>query len=331
MGDTVLVTGGAGYIGSHVCKALRKRKIPFVVVDNLSTGYRESLKADDVFYRLDLQDTNALTSVFEKHSFDVVMHFAASIRVEESCAKPLQYYDNNTVGTLRLLEMCQFYSIRNFVLSSTAAVYGNVDSNTPLPEDSRLAPENPYGRSKWMDELILRDLCAADKNFKTIVLRYFNVAGADPDLEIGQRGKESTHLIKVACEVATGKRTGMEVFGTDYPTPDGTCIRDYIHVADLASAHVDAVEKIRNNAHGFNVYNCGYGKGYSVKQVLAEIENANSQPLQYSFSGRRAGDVAQLTADSTRIRQELGWKPQYDRLEFICKSALEWEKKIQSS
>lgn len=324
---TVLVTGGAGYIGSHVVRQLGEAGYDVVVYDNLSTGHAWAVLHGELVVG-DLADTARLEQLLEQHNFDAVLHFAASIVVPESVTDPLKYYTNNTRNTLELIAACVRCGICRFVFSSTAAVYG-IAETIPVPETAPLAPINPYGASKMMSERILQDTAAAtDLRFAS--LRYFNVAGADPQARIGQATPEATHLIKVACEAAVGKRDKITIFGTDYDTPDGTCIRDYIDVEDLARAHLDALDYLGQGGES-TILNCGYGRGYSVRDVLAAVEAAHGQSLPIETGQRRPGDPAELVADAQRIREVLAWQPQHNNLHHTVKAALEWERKLIAS
>ena len=328
MKKKILVTGGCGYIGSHVTRQLTESGFEVVVLDNLSTGFEAALVHGERLVRADINDEAALRALFGANSFSAVMHFAASIVVPESVARPLLYYENNTMGTLKLLKACVDHGIDRFVFSSTAAVYG--DSNVgQMTEATPVAPTNPYSQSKLFDEWILADVSKAHK-LRYVVLRYFNVAGADPEIRMGQRSPSATHLIKVACEALVGKRSGVTVYGEDYPTPDGTGIRDYIHVEDLASAHLDALSYLDGGGQSATL-NCGYGHGYSVLEVLNEIQRVSLRKLVISHGPRRPGDVPRLVADTSRLRKELGWAPKYDSLAKICSSALAWEEKMAAS
>jgi UDP-glucose 4-epimerase len=318
----LLITGGAGYIGSHVVKALGSLEHDLTIYDNLSTGHREAVTFGELIVG-DLGDTEKLNKLFATKKFDAVLHFAGSIVVPESVSNPLKYYQNNTLNSLGLLKLCEKHNVLKFIFSSTAAVYG-MPKDGVCDEETELAPINPYGESKLMTERMLRDLAAAS-NFKYVALRYFNVSGADPDGKIGQSFPEATHLIKVACETACGKRDSIQVFGTDYPTPDGTCVRDYIHVTDLADAHVKALEYLEKGGQS-QVLNCGYGHGFSVKEVLERVKTVSGVNFKIVNSPRRPGDPAGLTAKVSKIHSTIGWKPRYDDLDFIVKTAFAWEK-----
>jgi UDP-glucose 4-epimerase len=318
----VLVTGGAGYIGSHVVRQLGEAGHEVVIFDNLSTGYRWAVTCGELVEG-DLADEAAIEQVFASHNFEAVLHFAANIVVPESVENPLKYYSNNTRNTLNLLKAVDRHQIPHMVFSSTAAVYG-MPEQTVLTEDLPLAPINPYGASKMMSERMIMDLAAAS-SLKYVVLRYFNVAGANPQGLLGQATPEATHLIKVACECGTGKRDGMSIFGTDYDTRDGTCIRDYIHVEDLARAHVMALDYMAKGGES-RVLNCGYGRGFTVREVIDMVKEQSGQEFSVTETGRRAGDPAALMADNTRIREVLGWQPEFDDLATIVSTALAWEK-----
>ena len=324
----ILVTGGAGYIGSHVVKQLGEQTDhKITVLDNLVTGFRESILYGS-FVDVDLSDFERVEEVFSQGNFDAVIHFAASLIVPESVEQPLKYYMNNTANTANVIRNCVKYGVDNFIFSSTAAVYGEPSMDEiPVDEASQTAPINPYGTSKLMSEWVLRDSAYAYEGFNYIALRYFNVAGASLDGRIGQSTKNATHLIKVAAETALGKRDKMYVFGEDYPTPDGTCIRDYIHVEDLAAAHLRALEYLQERRKS-NVFNCGYGHGFSVKEVLDTMKRVSGVDFAVEIAPRREGDPAALISDNRKIREEMGWTPKYDDLALICKTALEWEKKL---
>ena len=318
----ILVTGGAGYIGSHVVKQLGEKGFDILVVDNLSTGHKEAVLYGRLQV-LDLSDKQRLRDVIKDFKPDAVIHFAASIEVAESVKKPLKYYQNNTANTLNLLEILHEEGINRFIFSSTAAVYGEPD-NIPVRETDPLKPINPYGRSKAFVEKILKDLSEADNSFRYVSLRYFNVAGADPEGKIGQSYRNPTHLITRALKVAKGEFEKLQIYGTDYPTPDGTAVRDYIHVCDLAYAHILALDYLMEDGES-DVFNCGYGHGYSVKQVVETAKKVTGIDFPVEETGRREGDPAVLVADSSKIKQKLGWKPKFDDLEYIIKTAWNWE------
>ena len=321
---TILVTGGAGYIGSHVGRQLGERGEKLVTLDNLSTGYRGAVLHGE-FVAGDTGDAELVTNLLKTHSVDTVMHFAAHISVPESVEKPLKYYRNNTANTRTLLECCIAAGVKHFVFSSTAAVYG-IPASGVATEDTPTEPINPYGRSKLMSEAMLRDVAAVTP-LRYVALRYFNVAGADPGGRIGQSTPEATHLIKVACEHVVGRRKQIAIFGTDYDTPDGTCVRDYIHVEDLASAHLQALDYLRGGGASATL-NCGYGQGFSVRDVLDEVARVSGSKLSITESGRRAGDPPQLIAAAGQIRKTLGWTPRHQDLAGIVATALAWEKRL---
>jgi UDP-glucose 4-epimerase len=320
--DAVLITGGAGYIGSHTVLACREIPRPVVVLDNLSKGSRDLVPADVPFYEGDAGDPKLLGDIFGNHRIGAVIHFAGDIVVPESVAAPLSYYLSNTCKTRSLLQACVDHGIEQFVFSSTAAVYGQPEA-IPVKESAPTRPANPYGTSKLMVEWMLRDVARAH-DLRYVVLRYFNVAGADPLGRTGQASPDATHLIKVACEAAAGKRGQIQIFGTDYDTPDGTCIRDFIHVSDLARAHVNALDYLRHHPES-QTLNCGYGRGYSVREVLDGVGRIAGRPLPICIAPRRAGDVAALIADASRLRNVFDWVPQHDDLDFILRTALNWE------
>ena len=323
--DTVLVTGGAGYIGSHVVLQLRARGEQVVVLDNLTTGFRQSV-GDTPLVVGNVGDRELLTSTLSEHQVGTVMHFAANTVVPESVRDPLKYYGNNTSATRNLLEACTQSRVRRFVFSSTAAVYGMPEGGVAR-EDMPLAPINPYGTSKLMSEWIMRDL-AAVSDFRYVSLRYFNVAGSDPQCRIGQATAKATLLIKVACEAIVGKRSHVSIYGTDYATPDGTGIRDYIHVDDLAAAHLNALDYLRAGGAA-RVLNCGYGHGYSVREVLASVQRVAGRALMIKEEPRREGDPDSLVARADLVRSVLGWTPKLDDLDGIVRTALRWEEKLQ--
>lgn len=322
--EKILVTGGCGYIGSHVCAQLSREGFDVLVLDNLSTGYPDALLHDETLIRGDFGDRNLLHSLFSKYSIKNIFHFAASIIVDESVKQPLHYYENNSIKFFNLIEEAQKANVKRFILSSTAAVYGVKSEKRPLHEGDILAPINPYGRSKLFDEWILEDVCKIS-DMKYVTLRYFNVAGSGENIRLGQRGK-GTHLIKVVCETALKKRNELNVFGTDYDTQDGTCIRDYIHVEDLASAHLEALNYLLKGGESITL-NCGYKKGYSVREVIKSFENLTHTKLPIAESARRSGDVPFLVADNSLIKKTFNWKYKFDDLPTIIASAWAWEQK----
>jgi UDP-glucose 4-epimerase len=318
----ILVTGGAGYIGSHTVKKLGEAGYEIVIYDNLSTGSAEAVLYGELI-KGDLNDPEYLAQVFAQYQFKAVLHFAASISVPESVENPLAYYHNNTCNVINLLRCCQKFDVNQFVFSSTAAVYGEI-KEYPVQETSPTLPINPYGQSKLMSEQIIRDYAQAS-DLKYVILRYFNVAGADSSGKIGQMGKKAAHLIKIGCDAALGIRPSASIFGTDYPTPDGTGIRDYIHVEDLAAAHVDALAYLERESSN-QILNCGYGTGYSVQEVLAKIREISGVDFPVIETSRRPGDPACVVASVDKIRQVLGWQPQHNCLDKIVSSTLAWEK-----
>jgi UDP-glucose 4-epimerase len=322
MPKKILVTGGAGYIGSHVVKQLGEAGYDIVVYDNLSTGNKRAILYGELV-QADLEDLKTLDETFAKHKFDGVMHFAGSIVVPESVEKPLMYYSNNTVNSLEVIKMCTKHNVPNFIFSSTAAVYGMLEEGEAT-EETQTSPINPYGQSKLMTEHMLSDTSAAFENFNYIALRYFNVCGADPDGKIGQAFPGATHLIKVNCEAAAGKRDKTYIFGTDFDTPDGTGVRDYIHIADLAKAHIKSIEYLFENKKSL-VMNCGYGHGFSVREVVDAVKKLTGVDFTVEEANRRAGDPAKLISKVEKIKETLGWSPEYDDLNFIIKTAYEWE------
>ncbi len=323
--NNVMVTGGAGYIGSHVVKMLARSGHHVVALDNLSKGFAGAVVGGELVVG-DTGDANLVNSVLREHAIDTVMHFAAWTIVPESVAEPLKYYQNNTFDASSLVRCCMNHGVENFVFSSTAAVYGIPDSPR-CREGTPSSPINPYGWSKLMAEQILRDSCAVG-DMRHVILRYFNVAGCDPEGEIGQSTPHGTLLIKVACETAVGIRDGISIFGTDFPTPDGTGIRDYIHVHDLAAAHLAALDYLIQGRDSVTL-NCGYGHGFSVREVLKVVERVNGAPLNVRETERRDGDPPELVADNSRLRELLNWDPEYDDLEKIVSSTLDWEKTIK--
>jgi UDP-glucose 4-epimerase len=323
---TVLVTGGAGYIGSHMVLELLDHHEKVVVVDNLSTGFASAVAKNAELVVGDFGDTALIARLIEKHRVDAVIHFAALIVVPDSVARPLQYYKNNTVNAHALISTVVEARVPHFIFSSTAAVYGTPETS-PVSEDALHKPESPYGRSKMMVEMMLADAAAAHPHLRYIALRYFNVAGADPKGRSGQSTAGATHLIKVACETALGKRPAMTVYGTDYPTPDGTCIRDYIHVTDLCDAHTAALRHLKGGGKS-DVFNCGYGKGVSVLEVIETVKRVSGRDFKVVTGGRRPGDPVSIVAANAKIKAGLGWKPAHDDLDEIVRSALAWEAKL---
>ena len=321
---TILVTGGAGYIGGQTVIALVDRRETPVVLDDLSTGRRNAVPSNVPLVVGDVGDTELVGNIIREHAVDSILHFAAKIIVPESVSDPLGYYFNNTVKTRALLEAAVKGSVRHFVFSSTAAVYGNPEFS-PISEDATTAPLSPYGMSKLMSEQMLRDASAAH-GFSHVILRYFNVAGADPAGRHGQATPNATHLIKVAIETALGRRSVMSIYGRDYPTPDGTCVRDYIHVSDLARAHLMALDHLRRGGDSCTL-NCGYGRGYSVKEVINTVKNVTGVDFDVHQASRRAGDPASIIADSRRLAR-MGWQPTLDDLPTIIRHAYEWDKNI---
>ncbi|MCI5969017.1 UDP-glucose 4-epimerase GalE [Helicobacter sp.] len=332
--QTFLFTGAGGYIGAHTAYYfLKNSDCKIVIFDNLSTGFLENIeflqhtfKGRVEFIQGDLSDAKALREAFLDSNICAILHFAASLIVQESVQKPLMYFKNNVANTINLLEVAQEFQVNRFLLSSTAAVYGEPKSKENIVESTLKAPINPYGESKLMIEKMLRALEAANPSFKSVILRYFNVAGALMDKEgvLGQRAKNATHLIKVACECACGKRPKMQIFGEDYPTSDGTCIRDYIHIDDLASAHFWALKALMDTEKS-ETYNVGYGKGFSVKEVIDCVKKISGKDFIVESAPRREGDPSVLVSDNQRILTHTSWNPKYNDLEVICKSAYLWE------
>ena len=322
----VLVTGGAGYIGSHAVLALKDAGWPVAVIDDLSNGSRQVVPDNVPFYEGNVADRSLVERIFEEERIEAIMHFAGSIVVPESVEQPLKYYANNTLASHALISGAVAAGVKHILFSSTAATYG-APERVPIDEDDPKVPINPYGASKLMTERMLEDASAAHP-FNYGALRYFNVAGADPEGRTGQLGKGSTHLIKVACETAVGKRDRIAVYGSDYPTPDGTCIRDYIHVSDLAAAHVAALEWLVAQPDENLVMNCGYGKGLSVLEVLDAVDRASGTPVERVMEGRRAGDPPELVAGNARLLETLDWRPAYADIDRIVRDALAWERKL---
>ena len=325
MANSVLITGGAGYIGGHVARLLGQRGESLVILDDLSTGHLDNVRFGQIVIG-DAGNTALLDDLLSRHAIDTVLHFAARTSVPESMKRPLDYYETNTCVTQTLLGACARAGVRHFMFSSTAAVYALPALDRPASEHSPTEPHNPYGRSKLMAEWMVRDVCAAT-TMRHAVLRYFNVAGSAPGGGIGPRGPQAGQLIKVACEAALGRRPFVEVFGTDYETPDGTGIRDYIHVEDLAAAHVLALDYLRTGGASVTL-NCGYGTGRSVREVLAAVAMASGRAIPTINRPRRPGDLPLMVADPTRLRSLLGWAPRYADLDLIVGSALEWERNL---
>ena len=323
--STILVTGGAGYIGSHTVLQLRSRGEKVVVLDNLYTGFRQAV-LDTPLVVGNVGDRELVPKVLQEHQVDTVMHFAAHTIVPESVSDPLKYYGNNTCATRSLLQCCAEAGVKNFVFSSTAAVYG-IPAGDFAEETTPTAPINPYGTSKLMSEWMLRDLAQAC-SIRYVALRYFNVAGSDSTGRIGQSTRLATLLVKAAVEASVGKRSHLSIFGTDYATPDGTGVRDYIHVEDLATAHLDALTYLRNGGQSVTL-NCGYGHGYSVREVIKSVERVGARPLVVKEEPRRAGDPPILIARADRVRAVLGWKPRLDDIDTIVRTSLDWERKLQ--
>lgn len=330
----ILITGAAGYIGSHVAKQLSKNKnVKVTILDNLCGGDFDSIsvlrtyfdKDNFTFINLDLSEFKKVEELFQANSFDAVIHFAAHLQVGESVQKPLKYYMNNTINTTHLISMCEKYKVNKFIFSSTAAVYGE-PKEIPIKETTPTNPINPYGMSKLMSEQVLQDTAKANSDFKFVILRYFNVAGASIDNDIGECHIPETHLIPLIVHAALGKRDKIMMFGDDYPTADGSCIRDYVHVEDLASAHIKALDYL-NEGNNSDIFNCGYGHGYSVKEVIQAVKKVSGVDFNVEIVPRRAGDPAELVANNTKIKEKMNWSPKYDDIELICSSALEWEKK----
>ncbi len=322
----ILVTGGAGYIGSHVVKFLGEKGYDVLIYDNLSTGHEWAVLYGKLV-KADLANKEILSKVFKEFKPDAVMHFAASIVVPESVKDPLKYYKNNVINTINLLEIMIKEGVKIFIFSSSAAVYG-IPDKIPIPESAPLNPINPYGETKAVVEKILRDLANSRNDFKYVSLRYFNVAGADPDGKIGFAYPESTHLIIRALKTAKGEYPYLEIYGTDYPTSDGTCIRDYIYIMDIAEAHLVALEYLLDGGES-DVFNCGYGHGFSVKEVVEVVKKVTGKDFKVIEAPRRPGDPPFLVADNSKIKKKLHWEPKYDNLEFIIKTAWNWEKNFK--
>ena len=333
----ILVTGAAGYIGSHVVKQLLEQTdYEIIIIDNLCTGFEttiDTLKSLDStnkrikYYNQDLSDWEKVEDIFKENSIKEIIHFAAFSQVGESMSNPLKYYLNNTVNTTKLIDISIKYGVKKFIFSSTAAVYGEPNKESiPINENLIKNPINPYGSSKLYSEGIIKDAATSNEDFKYVILRYFNVAGADLDGKIGECHNPETHLIPLVVKTALGKRDSIKIFGDDYDTPDGTCIRDYIHVCDLADAHIQALKYLDDNQS--DIFNCGYGYGYSVKEVVEAVKKVSKVDFKIDMESRRAGDPAVLISDNNKIKTKMNWTPKYNDLELICKTALEWEKRI---
>ena len=333
----ILVTGAAGYIGSHVVKQLLEQTdYEIIIIDNLSTGFEttiDTLKSLDStnkrikYYNQDLSDWEKVEDIFKENSIKEIIHFAAFSQVGESMSNPLKYYLNNTVNTTKLIDISIKYGVKKFIFSSTAAVYGEPNKESiPINENLIKNPINPYGSSKLYSEGIIKDAASSNEDLKYVILRYFNVAGADLDGKIGECHNPETHLIPLVVKTALGKRDSIKIFGDDYDTPDGTCIRDYIHVCDLADAHIQALKYLDDNQS--DIFNCGYGYGYSVKEVVEAVKKVSKVDFKIDMESRRAGDPAVLISDNNKIKTKMNWTPKYNDLELICKTALDWEKNL---
>ena len=320
----ILLTGGAGYIGSHTSLALLDAGHEVTIIDNLSTGNKNLIPNGASFVNCDINDIEVISNILQKQKFDALLHFAGYIQVEESVINPEKYFKNNTENAIILFDICEKNNLTNIIFSSTAAAYGNPINEEPISESSLLKPLNPYGESKIRTEKFLQN----NNKLNYIILRYFNVAGADAKMRSGLISKKATHLIKIASEVAVGKRNKITIFGEDYPTPDGTAIRDYIHVSDLANIHINAAEYLIKKQKS-EIINCGYGKGFSVKEVLEVVNNVSDYPINIERGDRRAGDSSMLVSNVSKLINLLNWKPKYNNLNFIVKTAIEWEKKLQ--
>lgn len=338
----ILITGGAGYIASHVAKQLLENKQDIIIIDNLSTGFQKTIDTlqninNFDFINLDLKEFYKVESVFEKYDIDTIIHFAAFSQVGESIQNPMKYYMNNTVNTTNLIKLASKYKVKKFIFSSTAAIYGEpkfIDSyKQTINEDSETKPINPYGMSKLMSENILKDEAKINNNLKYIIFRYFNVVGADINYNentliprIGESHNPETHLVPLVVKTAFNKRDAITIYGDDYDTSDGTCIRDYIHVDDLANAHIKAISYLDNNAS--DTFNCGYGYGYSVKEIIETVKMVTKKEFKVIQGERRTGDPSILVSNNNKIMDKMNWKPKYDNLELICQSAIKWEKNL---
>tara|TARA_Y100000590_G_scaffold372143_1_gene435011 strand:- start:4506 stop:5486 length:981 start_codon:yes stop_codon:yes gene_type:complete len=319
----ILLTGGAGYIGSHACLALLDAGHKVTVIDNLSTGHKELIPTEASFLQCNINENDKISNLIRNNNFDALIHFAGFIQVEESVKNPKKYFENNTDNSIKLFETCYKNNLINIIFSSTAAAYGNQETSGPILETNKIQPLNPYGESKVRTENYLLN---ANK-FNFIILRYFNVAGADLHLRTGLISKKPTHLIKIASEVAVGKRDKIKIFGKDYNTPDGTAIRDYIHVTDLADIHLKSLEYLIKNLKS-NIFNCGYGKGFSVKEVIDTANKITNNSIKYEFGNRRPGDAESLISDVSKLQNAINWKPHYNNLETIIESSIKWEKQL---
>jgi UDP-glucose 4-epimerase len=327
MKKKILVTGGAGYIGSHVLNQLKMlAEHDVTIVDNLSTGKREAILYGELVVG-DVGDEAFLEKILSSQKFEAVIHFAGSVVVPESVSNPLKYYLNNTINSFKLMNACVKHGVNKFIFSSTAAIYGSLETGV-ASEETATNPESPYGRTKLMTEWMLQDVALAHPQFNYVILRYFNVAGASLDGLIGQSTPQATHLLKVACESATGKRAGMQIFGTDYDTKDGTCIRDFIHIDDLARAHICALNYLAQGNKSVTL-NCGYGQGLTVSEMIATTKRLSGIDFKVELAPRRAGDCAVVMSEAKKIREVLGWVPLNNNIDVIVKSALEWEKKLK--
>ncbi len=321
----ILVTGGAGYIGSHTLHQLVEAKLPCITIDNLYSGHRWAVPASVPFFEGSSGDATFVADIIKKHQVTSVIHFAAHLEVEESTKDPMKYYRNNFLNSMSLLDVCTKTGVKHFIFSSTCAIYGTPDHN-PVSEDFPKAPISPYGKSKLATEWLLEDLVnSGTTTLRYVSLRYFNVAGAKVNGGLGQATPRATQLVKVACEAALGKRDKMVLYGTDYPTADGTCVRDYIHIDDLAELHLLSLKYLENGGKS-EAFNCGYGKGYSVKEVIESVKRASGTNFKVETVGRRQGDSIEIYADPTKVIKALSWKPRYADLDLICRTSLEWEK-----
>jgi len=322
----ILLTGGAGYIGSHVSLALINEGHKVTIIDDLSTGHKALIPKKAKFLQCNISDNKKIANLIKNNNFDALIHFAGFVQVEESIKYPKKYFANNTFNSIKLFETCFENNLKKIIFSSTAATYGNQGKNKPIAETNKLNPLNPYGESKLRTENYLLE----NKNrFNYIILRYFNVAGADPDLRSGLISNKTTHLIKITSEVATGKRDKVIIYGKDYNTPDGTAIRDYIHVSDLADIHLKSLEYLINTKQS-NIFNCGYGKGYSVKEVIDTANKITDNLIKYKYGNKRKGDAAIVVSDISKLLNFIDWQPKYNDLNFIIKTAINWETKLDA-